>query len=463
MMLAPRGLRARSAAAFAVLALLLSVTLSVVTYQLARWYLLDQRETLATRQVMLNALVARGQVAATDAQPDQVIESVRSLSNARAVLRVDDAWYAAVVELTENAIPVEFVEVVETDGAARQRMRVNDVPYVVVGVALPDLDAAYYEFVPITEYRRTLETLLTVLAVGATVTTLSGALAGWFASRRLMRPLRDVASAAQAMSAGDLTRRLEVNRDRDLEPVADSFNEMAASLEARIDRELRFTADVSHELRTPLTAMASAVSLAKRAELTGRAEFAIGVLDDQVDHLRRLTLELLEISRIDAGVAELALEEVDIDQATRRAMTASMVGHERLHSRLGEHVTHRLDRTRYERVLANLLENADRYGQGCTSVGLERRDGDLVVTVDDAGPGVNSEERVAIFGRFHRGNIEQPADRPKGTGLGLSLVEEHVRMHGGSVWVTDSPEGGARFVVRFPVNDVDVPVEDIDG
>ena len=81
---------------------------------------------------------------------------------------------------------------------------------------------------------------------------------------------------------------------------------------------------------------------------------------------------------------------------------------------------------------------------------VERDAGDLVVSVDDAGPGVEPAERVAIFGRFHRGNIEQPVDRPKGTGLGLALVDEHTRMHGGSAWVTDSSYGGARFVVRFP-------------
>jgi two-component system, OmpR family, sensor histidine kinase MtrB len=319
-----------------------------------------------------------------------------------------------------------------------------------VGVVIPELDAAYYEFVPITEYRRTLETLLFVLAAGASVTTIGGALAGWFTSRRLMRPLADVASAARAMSAGDLTMRLDVDKDRDLEPVAESFNDMAASLEARISRELRFTADVSHELRTPLTAMASAVSLAKRAELTGRAEFAVGVLDEQVDHLRRLTLELLEISRIDAGVSELNLEEVDVVLSMLRSLEAAGVDHSCFRSRLGDDVIHLLDRTRFERVLANLLENADRYGGGCTAIEVERRDGDLVFWVDDAGPGVDPSERIAIFGRFHRGNIEQPVDRPKGTGLGLSLVEEHVHMHGGSVWVTDSPEGGARFVVRIP-------------
>jgi signal transduction histidine kinase len=450
MRLRPRGLRARSAAAFATLALLLSVTLSLGTYQLARWYLLDQREGLATRQVIIDALVAKGVVTASEPGNIDVLESLRAVSNARAVLRVGDTWYAAVVELSEDTIPAGLVDAVDRNGAAKQRIEVNGVPYLVVGVLLPGVDAAYFEFVPITEYRRTLETLAVVLIVGASLTTVGGAIAGWLASRRLMRPLADVARAAHAMSDGDLTRRLEVGHDPDLEPVAAAFNEMAESLEERIERELRFTADVSHELRTPLTAMASAVSLARRSEMSGRVKFAVDVLDDQVDHLRRLTLELLEISRIDAGVSELRLEDVDVEVASAHALSSAGVDPSKLHSRLDGDVVHRLDRTRYDRILANLIENADRYGGGVTSVVLLRQGTDLMVCVNDAGPGVDPAERTAIFGRFHRGSIAQPPDRPKGTGLGLALVDEHVRLHGGSVWVTDSSSGGARFVVRLP-------------
>ncbi|MCB0985807.1 MAG: HAMP domain-containing histidine kinase, partial [Ilumatobacter sp.] len=208
--------------------------------------------------------------------------------------------------------------------------------------------------------------------------------------------------------------------------------------------------DVSHELRTPLTAMLSAVSLARRSEMNDRTKFAVEVLGDQVEHLRRLTLELLEISRIDAGVAELELTEVDVPVLVARVMAEAGMPANRLRSRLGSQRRHPMDPLRIERVLANLLENAERYGGGATAVELERDGSDLVIHVDDAGPGVEPAERVAIFGRFHRGGSAQPEDKPKGTGLGLALVEEHVRLHGGSVLVTDSPWGGARFTVRLP-------------
>lgn len=449
MRVAPRGIRARSATAFAVLALVLSVVLSVVTYQLARWYLLDQREALATRQAMINALVTQGLVAASDTQPEAIVASLGGVSNAKAVLRVAGNWYTAVLELGESSVPASVAESALTT-PARQRVEIAGTPYIVIGVPLAGVDAVYFEFAPLSDYVRTLETLATVLAVGATITTVLGASAGWVASRKVLRPLSDVADAAQAMSAGDLHRRLHVDRDPDLQPVAESFNEMADSLQQRIERELRFTADVSHELRTPLTSMGSAVNLAQRANLSGRAQFAIDVLEEQVDHLRRLTLELLEISRLDAGAVALTLDEVDVAALVSATLRAQNVDPAIVDDRLGDQRTHPLDATRFERVVANLVENADRYGGGATAVTLEHRDGALVMTVCDAGPGVPVEDRIAIFGRFHRGAAAQPIGLPKGTGLGLSLVDEHLKLHGGTVFVTDAPGGGAHFVVTIP-------------
>ncbi len=432
------------------LALALSASLSLATYELARSYLLDQRTSLATRQVMVNALVSKGLVAASAADGADLLDSLRNGSNARAVLRVQGAWYSVVVDLSEASLPAGFVEAVDEHGSAQQVATVGGAPYLVYGIQLPGLQSAYFEFVPLAEYESTLKTLGTVLIVAASVTTVGGALGGWRASRRVLRPLGQVAEAANAMSSGDLSRRLTVGPDPDLEPVANSFNEMASSLQQRIERELRFTADVSHELRTPLTAMAAAIGLARRVELPDRASFAVDVLDAQVDHLRRLTLELLEISRIDAGVADLRVEETNIEELVSRGLVSAKLPRSVLRSSLGSDVIHHVDPTRFDRVVANLLENAARYGGGATAVHLWREGGDLILVVDDEGPGVDPSDRAAIFGRFNRGSAEQPDDLPKGTGLGLALVEEHVKLHAGTVAVATSPGGGARFIVRIP-------------
>jgi two-component system, OmpR family, sensor histidine kinase MtrB len=445
-----RGLRARSTFAFALLALILSVALSVSTYQIARWYLLDQRERLAVRQAFINASVAKGLLASGGAVPLDVIGTVGTASGTRALLNTGGKWFAATVELDESKVPSAVLTSVQAGAAVEQRVDINGSPYLVVGVSLPGLASSYFEFVPLREYQRTLETLFVVLLIAGSVTTLGGALGGWMLSRRVLQPLSDVAAAAQAMSDGDLSSRLAVGNDPDLQPVADSFNEMADSLQDRIAREARFTADVSHELRTPLTAAGSAMSLAMRSELPERAQLAVGIAAEQLNQLQVLALDLLEISRFDAGVAELRPETTDVVELTMRVLDEAGVDRAVLDDRLGDRPEHRVDRTRYQRIVANLVENASRYAGGPTRVALDRDGARLVVTVDDAGPGVAPEERVAIFGRFHRGEHERQPGVPKGSGLGLSLVDEHVTLHGGTIVVTDSPDGGARFVVELP-------------
>jgi signal transduction histidine kinase len=434
--------------AFSVMALVLSGVMSLATYQLARWYLLDKREALALRQATLNAVAIKGRLAAEGRHPDGV-RRVLETSDARAMLRVDDSWYAAVVQLDEGAVPRTLIDTVATDGAASQRAVVEGEPYLVYGFRIPPSGAEYYEFVSAAEYERTLSVLAAILFAAATVTTVGGAAAGWFISRRVLRPLATVAETARSISAGNLSHRLDVGEDPDLRVMATAFNEMASSVEERIEREHRFTADVSHELRTPLTALGAAVSLAKRNELSERGQYAIEVVDEQLLQLTRLTVELLEISRIDSGQAPLVLSDVDVVDVVGRVLRQAGVDPSVL--RVGPGVeTWRVDPTRLERIVANLVENADRYAGGVTEIAIRVDADHLEITVDDAGPGVPVCDRRAIFGRFNRGSTPQPADRPKGTGLGLALVEEHVRMHGGQVMVTDSPAGGARFIVRLP-------------
>ncbi len=424
--------------------------MSTATYQLTRWYLLDKREALADRQVMLNALVVKGQLGTGTLEPPDILETLQSNTQARAVIRFQDQWYSVVVELGESAVPQELVTLVDANGAARQRVRVNGEPYFAFGIALPGRDAVYFEFVSALEYERTLDVLAQVLFAAASITTIGGALAGWIVSRRVLRPLVTVAASARKISDGDLTHRLDVGGDPDLQPMAEAFNEMAGTVEARIDREHRFTADVSHELRTPLTAMGAAVNMANRSELTERGKYAMEILGQQLDQFTRLTLELLEIARIDSGVAVLEINDVDVAKVIEGVLAQASVEPSRLRVETGRPCIIRLDGTRFERVMANLVENADRYAGGVVQVTVVQDANLLTVMVDDDGPGVPESERLAIFGRFSRGSMAQPEDKPKGTGLGLALVDEHVKMHGGRIEVVDAPSGGARFIVTIP-------------
>jgi two-component system, OmpR family, sensor histidine kinase MtrB len=113
------------------------------------------------------------------------------------------------------------------------------------------------------------------------------------------------------------------------------------------------------------------------------------------------------------------------------------------------------DKRRIVRVIANLLDNAAKYGGGPTSVSLRQVDHGVQIAVEDRGEGVPNEDRDLIFNRFYRGGVAGRRGSSEGVGLGLALVAEHVRLHGGRVWVEDRADGqpGARFVVELPVEE----------
>jgi len=286
---------------------------------------------------------------------------------------------------------------------------------------------------------------------------------GRFASRRLLQPLADVTQAAGAIAGGDLDTRLDAEAaDPDLQGLTNSFNTMVDEIQERIEREARFNSDVSHELRSPLTTLAASVEVleADRDRLPQRSQRALQLLSDDLRRFQRMVGDLLEMSRADAGSVDVFLEEVNVAELVRRAVEAGFAHMDRHDNpsppavRVVPEVTSwrvGVDKRRFERVMVNLLENADHYGGGATTVGVRPGAGPLVeVTVDDAGPGIELAERGRIFERFYRGSASGRRGAGRGTGLGLALVAEHMRVMGGSVRVDTSPEGGARFVLALP-------------
>jgi signal transduction histidine kinase len=160
-----------------------------------------------------------------------------------------------------------------------------------------------------------------------------------------------------------------------------------------------------------------------------------------------MVIDLLELSRLDAGAHDLHLEDVDIEALTRRVAARYGFADIPVEVDLRSSPTALLDKMRYERILANLLENARYHGGGPLRISIEPNGADVVVAVEDGGPGVARGEQARIFERFARGSA---ARHRIGTGLGLALVAEHAAAQGGEAWVEDRPGGGARFVVRFP-------------
>jgi signal transduction histidine kinase len=284
------------------------------------------------------------------------------------------------------------------------------------------------------------------------VATTVAALVGRAIAGRLVRPLRPVADAAERIAGGALDTRLDPPVDPDLRRLVEGFNTMAESLEARIERESRFAADVSHELRSPLAAVAAAVEVIERrlGDLPKDVVLAFDVLATKVETFQQMVLDLLEISRIDAGTAELHADPIDLP----RFLGSLLDSHESnavVDFAPGAPRTIRADRRRLAQVLGNILDNAASYAGGVTSVDVTRgASGRVRISLDDAGPGIPTHEREAIFGRFARGEAGFRQGSGSGTGLGLALVAEHVQLHAGHVWIDDARSGGARFVVELP-------------
>ena len=193
-----------------------------------------------------------------------------------------------------------------------------------------------------------------------------------------------------------------------------------------------------------------------RDDLPERARTALALLSADIDRLQQLVEDLLEISRFDVGAITLHLEEVLVAELVYQSVSVlGGGGVPVIHDVDTDELVVRVDKRRFGRAIANLLDNAERYAGGATAVTIERVDDKIQIGVEDAGNGVPEDERDIIFDRFSRGSEGGNRSNDTGVGLGLALVDEHIRLHGGRVWVEDRHDGdvGARFVVELPLVD----------
>ena len=386
----------------------------------------------------------------------------------RAVVQYRGGYTSGDSGFAEAQLPDELVRLVSEGTPARMVRRIEGEPYIVVGIPLEmeGVTAAYYEFFSLEDADNTLSNVGLSLTFAAVTTTLLGSVLGVFASNRAVRPVAAAAQAAKAIAGGRLDTRLAPTDDPDLSVLANAFNEMAAGLQRRVERDARFASDVSHELRSPLMTLSASIEViqARRADMPERAQAALDLLTSDIDRFQGLVEDLLEISRFDAGAVRLHLEELHAAEFVRQAVAVSSLPETPVTvSPRAEGAFIEGDRRRLARVIANLIDNARAYGGGEPTVTITEVNGDdealshIAIAVEDTGPGVPEDERERVFERFSRGT--GAAGRragSEGAGLGLSLVDEHVRLHGGRVWVEDRLDGeaGARFVIELMATEV---------
>jgi signal transduction histidine kinase len=458
------GLRARVALLFALGGLLLSVMISVVTLTFSRQTLLEQREDAALESFNFNARTVQEQLTEeSDAVAIRgIIESLSTPRGEFPLLRVDDLWDGRnTTRFNQDKVPDGLISVVGGDNAAMIRAEIDGVPAIISGIRLSNnvRNADYYEALLLDDVEDTLSSLGTVVVGASVVTTLLAAAIGVWAARRALSPVSDVRRAAESLAAGELDTRLDMPADHDLASLAASFNGMATSLEDRIERDARFASEVSHELRSPLMTLSASIEVLNnsRDSLPERSQQALTLLNDDVTRFTQLVEDLLEISRFDVGTASLQVDSLDLVEFVRQAVEHSSRPDAMLTaSHAVEGLVIAADKRRLAQVIANLIQNADKYGDGAIDVLISVDDDTVLLAVQDEGPGIPEAERSVIFDRFSRGSAGGRRGYDTGTGLGLSLVAEHIGLHGGTVWCEERPDGrpGARFVVAIPVGDV---------
>jgi two-component system sensor histidine kinase MtrB len=276
--------------------------------------------------------------------------------------------------------------------------------------------------------------------------------------RPVVLPVRRLAQAAQRMSGGDLSVRIQPQGRDELAQLVTTFNGMASALENKVGeleqmeaRSRQFAGDVSHELRTPLTAMTAVVGiLHEHPGLTGDAATAARLVQQEVQHLNRLVEDLIEISRFDAGTARLVTDETDIANAVSQCLRAR--GWSSVRTDVPAGLTARLDRRRFDVILANLVGNALRHGGPPVTVKARiqpdgQGGGQLAVEVRDHGTGLPPTAIPHIFDRFYKADTARA--RSEGSGLGLAIAWENARLHGGHIHAGNHPDGGAVFTVSL--------------
>ena len=451
----PRGgvtsLRRRVLATFALGSVVVAGGVSLVTYGAARTYLFRQRRSYATRLAAANARLVDNLSRAPRADIPALLSSLETPAGSVPVLYEGGRWYSGRGGRGEASVPAAIREDVIT-GRHEEDRRFNEGGHkLAVGIPIGTGDA-YFEVFPLHELSRTLGAVRVALIVAAILTMLGSLTLGWVALRKILAPVLSIGRTTRAIADGDRHRRLEVSEFEELADLERSFNQMIDTLEGQIERDARFASNVSHELRSPLTTLKAAVEgMRRRADhLDERSARLLTLLIEEVNRFEGMVTDLLELSRMDASrPGSLRRQDITLEGLAALVMACGLP---RPPTVVGDPQTSiRLDLQRTERIVANLVRNAETHGGGLTALRIIAGDHLVRIEVDDHGSGVPVEERDKIFERFYR-RSRQAGDRGRGdgVGLGLALVAEHVRLHDGRVWVTDNEAGGARFVVELP-------------
>ena len=340
-------------------------------------------------------------------------------------------------------------------------------PALIIGspASSPVANLELYLIFPLSNEESTISLVRGTMATGGVVLLGLLAVIALVVARQIVLPVRSASRIAERFAEGHLTERMPVRGEDDMARLAVSFNDMAESLHRQItsleefgNLQRRFTSDVSHELRTPLTTVRMAADLIHdhSDDLDPALRRSTELMVNELDRFEGLLNDLLEISRHDAGVAELSVEAVDLRATVQSAL--DNVGHlaadadiELIVDMPSEDVIAEVDPRRVERILRNLIANAiDHAEHKPVRIRMGVDEDTVAVTVRDYGVGLRPGEEKLVFSRFWRSDPSR-VRRSGGTGLGLAISIEDARLHQGRLEAWGEPGKGACFRLTLPL------------
>jgi len=273
---------------------------------------------------------------------------------------------------------------------------------------------------------------------------------------RISRPLTGLTSAARKITSGDYGEKALIGGGREVKELGEAFNTLTEELERNEELRKNMVTDIAHELRNPLTTLRGNLELLEDHKIESDDE-TVGSLIKDAELLTRLVDDLRQLSLVEAGQLELEMGLIDIADTLSRV--CQRLGHEATSAGISifvetEPMLPRVsaDRTRIEQVLGNLVGNSLKHTPegGTVRVAAALRDGDIVFSVEDTGPGIEREELPYVFERFHRADRSRSRETG-GAGLGLTIARGLVEAHGGRIWAESEVGRGTSIFFTLPV------------
>lgn len=303
------------------------------------------------------------------------------------------------------------------------------------------------------------------LVLTAVFVAIGVSLFGWLLAKNLSQPIQVLTEAAEEMERGDMSVRVQPSGTKELQTLAVAFNKMANRLQSNVNELRGFVANASHELRTPLTV----VKLRAEALIDGALEDHevslrfIKDIESEVDRLVRMVNDMLDISRMEAGMDEIHPTLLNLSTITKDVYETFKIRAERADIALKMTVEPGLpsvmgNEDQIRRVFYNLLDNAIKYtpqnGEVQLTLRTSQQDNFVRIEIQDNGPGIKPEQLKHVFERFYRIDAPKGATNPvRGSGLGLAIAKTIVESHGGNIGVISRVGEGTTFWVDLPASE----------